>query len=39
MGEEVKKLTPTGRIQRPAYNVVAEWIKRAWDQVDTALIK
>ncbi|CAG8661222.1 13515_t:CDS:2 [Dentiscutata erythropus] len=28
MGEEVKKLTPTGRIQRPAYNIVAEWIKR-----------
>ncbi|CAG8855303.1 31963_t:CDS:2, partial [Gigaspora margarita] len=39
MGEEVKKLTPTGRIQRPAYNLVAQWIKTAWDQVDPALIK
>ncbi|CAG8781923.1 24556_t:CDS:2, partial [Gigaspora rosea] len=25
MGEEIKKLTRTGRIQRPAYNLVAEW--------------
>ncbi|CAG8832090.1 25839_t:CDS:1, partial [Gigaspora rosea] len=39
MGEEIKKLTPKGRIQRPAYNLVAKWIKLAWDQVDPNLIK
>ena len=39
MGEEIKKLTPAGRIQRPAYNLVARWIKAAWDHVDPNLIK
>jgi hypothetical protein len=39
MAEEIKKLTPTGHIQRPAYNLVANWVKIAWDQVDSALIK
>ncbi|CAG8739636.1 786_t:CDS:2, partial [Racocetra fulgida] len=39
MGEEIKKLTRTGHIQRPAYNLVAEWVVKAWNQVDPSLIK
>ncbi|CAG8533132.1 3022_t:CDS:1 [Gigaspora rosea] len=39
MGEEIKKLILKGYIQRPAYNLVAKWIKLAWDQVDPNLIK
>jgi hypothetical protein len=39
MAEEIKKLTPTGRIQRPAYNLVAEWVKTSWDNVDPMLIQ
>ncbi|CAG8696665.1 18204_t:CDS:1, partial [Acaulospora morrowiae] len=39
MAEECKKLTPTGRIQKPAYNVIAQWIKKAWDDIDPALIQ
>ncbi|CAG8776491.1 6547_t:CDS:2, partial [Racocetra fulgida] len=34
MGEEIKKLTRTGRIQWSAYNLVAEWVLRAWNQVN-----
>ncbi|CAG8749758.1 18393_t:CDS:2, partial [Racocetra fulgida] len=32
---EIKKLTRTGHIQRPAYNLVAEWVLRAWNQVNS----
>lgn len=39
MAEEVKKITSTGRIQRPAYNVVAEWVKSAWEAIDIKLIQ
>ena len=39
MAEEIKELTPTGRIQKPAYNVIAQWVKKAWDNIDPALIR
>ncbi|CAG8759678.1 710_t:CDS:1 [Cetraspora pellucida] len=39
MNEEVKKLTPMGRIQKPAYNVIAQWVQRAWDDIDPTLIR
>ncbi len=39
MAEEIKKLTPTGHIQRPAYHTVAEWVDIAWRNVDSALIQ
>ena len=39
MAEEIKKLTPTGRIQRPAYNLVAQWVKISWDKIDPMLIQ
>ena len=39
MAEEIKKLTPTGRIQRPAYSLVAEWVKTSWDNIDPMLIQ
>ena len=38
MFEEVKKLTPTGHIQRPAYSTIAEWVDIAWKNVDPILI-
>ncbi|CAG8627158.1 3193_t:CDS:2, partial [Diversispora eburnea] len=34
-----KKLTPTGQIQRPAYNLVTEWVLISWNQIDTSLIQ
>jgi hypothetical protein len=39
MALEVKKLTPTGRFQRPPYNLIAEWVKRAWNEIDTQTIR
>ncbi|CAG8632050.1 19158_t:CDS:2 [Cetraspora pellucida] len=37
--QEIRELTPAGQIKRPPYNVIAEWIQRAWDVIDTQLIK
>jgi hypothetical protein len=39
MAEEVHNFTPAGRIKRPAYNKVAQWVKVAWDNVDVEKIK
>ena len=39
MAEEIKTYTPGGRIQKPAYNLVAQWVKNAWDAVDPSLIR
>ncbi|CAG8486421.1 982_t:CDS:2 [Diversispora eburnea] len=39
IAEEIKKLTPTGRIQLSAYNLVAEWVKTSWDNIDPMLIQ
>ncbi|CAG8668305.1 1688_t:CDS:2, partial [Diversispora eburnea] len=39
MAKEIKKLTPTGQIQRLAYNLVAEWVLISWNQIDTSLIQ
>ena len=38
MGNEIHQLTPSGRIQRPSYSLVANWVNTAWNQVDTNLI-
>ncbi|CAG8432771.1 504_t:CDS:2 [Diversispora eburnea] len=37
MAEEIKNLTPTGRIQCPAYNLVDEWVQTSWEKVDINL--
>ncbi|CAG8602270.1 6251_t:CDS:2, partial [Diversispora eburnea] len=39
MAEEIKKLIPTGQIQRPAYNLEAEWVLTSWNQIDKILIQ
>ena len=39
MVEEIKTYTPSGRIQKPAYNLVAQWVKNAWNAVDPSLIR
>jgi hypothetical protein len=39
MSEEVHEFTPAGRIKRPAYSKVAQWVKVAWDGVDIEKIK
>jgi len=39
MAQEVKELTAAGRIKHPPYNLVAEWVKHAWDDIDIQLIK
>ncbi|CAG8660893.1 658_t:CDS:1 [Acaulospora morrowiae] len=39
MAEEIKTYTPTGRIRKPAYNLIAQWIKDAWDAIDSSLIQ
>ncbi|CAG8714548.1 7880_t:CDS:2, partial [Scutellospora calospora] len=38
MASEILSLTLASRIRRPSYSTVANWIKIAWDQVDSALI-
>jgi hypothetical protein len=39
MNFEVHELTPAGRIKRPSYATVAEWVKKSWDEVDVSLIR
>ncbi|CAG8560025.1 1596_t:CDS:1, partial [Funneliformis caledonium] len=39
MSSEVYELTPSGRIKKPSYANVANWIKRSWDDIDINLIQ
>ena len=39
MSEEVHEFTPAGKIKRPAYNKVAQWVKVAWDNIDVEKVK
>lgn len=39
ISHEIKELTPAGRIKRPPYDVIAEWVQRSWDAIDPQLIK
>src|SRR3989337_2189854 len=39
MMEEVKELTPTGKLKRPSYETVANWVKDSWNAVDINLIR
>ncbi|CAI2198677.1 16619_t:CDS:1, partial [Funneliformis geosporum] len=39
MSEEVHELTSAGRIKRPTYNKVAQWVKVAWDSINVEKIK
>src|SRR5207248_11580321 len=37
--EEIKELTPTGKLKRPSYETVANWVKDLWNTVDINLIR
>ena len=39
MDKAIKEYTPTGKIKRPSYSLVATWVKEAWDNIDPAMIK
>lgn len=39
MANEVHTLTKKGRIKRPAYNLVAQWVLDAWNSIDPNLIR
>ena len=39
MSESVKELTPAGRIRRPSYETVVDWVNRSWNAVDVNLVK
>ncbi len=39
MAESVKELTPAGKIRRPSYETVVNWIDASWNAVDNGLIQ
>jgi hypothetical protein len=39
MSESVKELTPAGRIRRPSYETVVNWVNTSWNAVDISLIQ
>jgi hypothetical protein len=39
MSEAIKDYTPSGKIKRPSYSLVANWVKESWEAMDTNMIK
>ena len=39
MNEAIKEYTPTRKIKRPSYSVVANWVKKSWDTIDPNIIR
>src|SRR6266511_6248280 len=39
MNEAIKDYTPSGRIKRPSYSLVASWVKESWDLIDSDMIR
>ena len=39
ISQKVRQLTKSGWIQHSPYNIIAEWVKHAWDTIDTQLIE
>src|SRR5207249_2815710 len=39
MNEAIKKYTPSGRIKKPSYSFIANWVKDSWDAIDPNMIK
>ena len=39
MNEAIKELTPSGKIKKPSYSLVANWVKDSWDAIDPNMIK
>lgn len=38
MNEASKDYTPSGKIKRPSYSLVANWVKESWDSIDPNMI-
>ena len=38
MNEAIKEYTPSGKIKRPSYSLVANWVKESWDAIDPDMI-
>ena len=38
MNEADKDYTPSGKIKRPSYSLVANWVKESWDAIDSTMI-
>ena len=38
MNEADKDYTPSGKIKRPSYSLVANWVKESWDAIDPTMI-
>ena len=39
MDEAVKEYTPSGKIRRPSYLLVATWVKESWESMDINMIR
>ena len=39
MSEAIKEYTPSGKIKRPSYSLVATWIKESWEAMDINMIR
>ena len=39
MDEAVKEYTPSGKIRRPSYSLVATWVKESWESMDINMIR
>ena len=39
MCEAIKDYTPSGKIKRPSYSLVASWVKEGWDAIDISMIR
>jgi hypothetical protein len=39
MNEAIKSYTPSGKIKRPSYSLVANWVKEGWDAIDVSMIR
>ena len=39
MSEAIKDYTPSGKIKRPSYSLVANWVKKGWEDIDVNIIK
>ena len=38
MAKSVKELTSAGKIRRPSYEIVVNWIDASWNTIDNGLI-
>src|SRR5215475_3957357 len=39
MNDAIKEQTPSGKIKRPSYSLVANWVKESWDAINPNMIK